>query len=602
MAVLRFILIFLCLAYTSQGFAQLQDALIKANDLKNSSPSEALKYAQEAEKIAKQGMNERGMADSYAIMGYLQGMSLDRPDLAYEYHEKAYTLYKRLYNQGYLDNDAFYHFLNEEAIPTYKYVVGVESRKKRYKKAIQHYEQLNAKMAIDLANIAEIIRKELEAKQREVKAKEAKIAETDKTLKEKDKKLATTQDILEKKKMTEVTLIAERQKLQGTLSGKEEEAMRLIDSLYDERVKLQMEQTASAEAKTKQAEAEKSKAVSEKASLQHKADLDRQRGFIILMLIGGGLGIGLFFVIAAALIQQRKAAAKIAKQRDLLSAKNIEITQQQEEILAQSENISQQNAQLQQQTEEITAQRDNLEKQHQLLEKQKFEIEKQRDESNQLLLNILPAEVADELKNTGKATPQSYDMVTVLFTDFKGFTKIAEKLTPEQIVTELDRCFLAFDEILEKYDLEKIKTMGDGYMCAGGLPIANKTNPIDAVRAGLAMLAFMEELKKEKEAKGEPIWELRLGIHTGPVVAGVVGKKKFVYDIWGDTVNVASRMESSGEAGKVNISEATYEYVKSYFNCVPRGKIMAKNKGEIEMYFVEGQSSLLQGVQNLINQ
>jgi class 3 adenylate cyclase len=363
-----------------------------------------------------------------------------------------------------------------------------------------------------------------------------------------------------------------------------------------------MEQTASAEAKTKQAEAEKSKAVSEKASLQHKADLDRQRGFIILMLIGGGLGIGLFFVIAAALIQQRKAAAKIAKQRDLLSAKNIEITQQQEEILAQSENISQQNAQLQQQTEEITAQRDNLEKQHQLLEKQKFEIEKQRDESNQLLLNILPAEVADELKNTGKATPQSYDMVTVLFTDFKGFTKIAEKLTPEQIVTELDRCFLAFDEILEKYDLEKIKTMGDGYMCAGGLPIANKTNPIDAVRAGLAMLAFMEELKKEKEAKGEPIWELRLGIHTGPVVAGVVGKKKFVYDIWGDTVNVASRMESSGEAGKVNISEATYEYVKSYFNCVPRGKIMAKNKGEIEMYFVEGQSSLLQGVQNLINQ
>jgi class 3 adenylate cyclase len=255
---------------------------------------------------------------------------------------------------------------------------------------------------------------------------------------------------------------------------------------------------------------------------------------------------------------------------------------------------------LQQQTEEIKAQRDNLEMQHHLLEKHKVEIEKQRDESNHLLLNILPEAVADELKTTGKATPQSYDMVTVMFTDFKGFTKIAEKLTPEQIVAELDRCFLAFDEILERFEMEKIKTIGDGYMCAGGLPISNKTNPIDAVRAGLAMQEFMYKLKVEKEAKGEPVWELRLGIHTGPVVAGVVGKKKFAYDIWGDTVNVASRMESSGETGKVNISGATYEYVKSYFNCTHRGKVMAKNKGEIDMYFVENKSSLFQSVQNLL--
>jgi len=216
-------------------------------------------------------------------------------------------------------------------------------------------------------------------------------------------------------------------------------------------------------------------------------------------------------------------------------------------------------------------------------------------------LNILPAEVAQELKAFGSAKPQHYEMVTVMFTDFKGFTKIAERLTPEQIVHELNRCFLAFDEILEKFDLEKIKTIGDGYMCAGGLPKDNKTNPIDAVRAALAMQQFMYNLKLEKEAKGEAIWELRLGIHTGPVVSGVIGKNKFAYDIWGDTVNVASRMESSGETGKVNISGTTYEYVKSYFNCIPRGKIMAKNKGEIDMYFVEGKSSLLQSVQNLIN-
>jgi class 3 adenylate cyclase len=445
------------------------------------------------------------------------------------------------------------------------------------------------------------MRRDLEAKQKEVQDKEKKIEEKDKKIQEKDKKIATTSEILQQKKMNEVTLIAERSKLSSSLSDKEQQALHLIDSLYDQQVMLQEQEKAAAEAKMKQAEAEKAQAVSEKDKLKQKADLDRQGWFLMVMGIGGILGIVLLVVIVSALIQQRKASEKISKQRDTLVAQNAEIKQQQEEIVAQSENISQQNTMLQQQTEEIKAQRDNLEMQHQLLEKHKVEIEKQRDESNHLLLNILPEAVADELKTTGKATPQSYDMVTVMFTDFKGFTKIAEKLTPEQIVAELDRCFLAFDEILERFEMEKIKTIGDGYMCAGGLPISNKTNPIDAVRAGLAMQEFMHKLKVEKEAKGEPVWELRLGIHTGPVVAGVVGKKKFAYDIWGDTVNVASRMESSGETGKVNISGATYEYVKSYFNCTHRGKVMAKNKGEIDMYFVENKSSLFQSVQNLLS-
>ncbi len=211
--------------------------------------------------------------------------------------------------------------------------------------------------------------------------------------------------------------------------------------------------------------------------------------------------------------------------------------------------------------------------------------EKQR--SDMLLLNILPAETAEELKSLGKASAKDYDMVTVMFTDFKGFTMLAEKLTPARLVSEIDYCFKEFDRIVMKYRIEKIKTIGDAYMCAGGLPSANETNPVDIVSAGLEIQHFMETYKKDRQSKGEVFFEIRIGIHTGPVVAGVVGIKKFAYDIWGDTVNIASRMESSGEVGKVNISGTTYEFVKDKFACTHRGKIEAKNKGVIDMYFVE---------------
>jgi class 3 adenylate cyclase len=218
---------------------------------------------------------------------------------------------------------------------------------------------------------------------------------------------------------------------------------------------------------------------------------------------------------------------------------------------------------------------------------QNQEIEQQRQKSENLLLNILPEETADELKEKGFATPKHYDLVTVLFTDFKGFTQIAEKITPQEVIENLNTCFLAFDEICEKYGLEKIKTIGDSYMCAGGVPTPNTTNPVDVVLAGLAMQAWMAQWAEKKRVKGEPSWELRLGIHSGEAVAGVVGKNKFAYDIWGDTVNLASRMESSGEVGKVNISDTTYALIKHRFQCVHRGEIQAKNKGKIEMYFVE---------------
>ncbi len=224
---------------------------------------------------------------------------------------------------------------------------------------------------------------------------------------------------------------------------------------------------------------------------------------------------------------------------------------------------------------------------YRFVRKTKKIIEDEKERSEKLLLNILPYETAEELKEKGSATPKQYEMVSVLFTDFKGFTTIAEKLTPEQLVAELDQCFLEFDRIIDRHNLEKIKTIGDAYMCAGGIPVANTTNPVDVVRAGIEIKAYMDRMKAEREARGEDYWELRIGIHTGKVIAGVVGKNKFAYDIWGDAVNTASRMESSGEPGKVNISGETYNLVKDQFSCTYRGKIKAKNKGDIDMYFVE---------------
>jgi class 3 adenylate cyclase len=219
--------------------------------------------------------------------------------------------------------------------------------------------------------------------------------------------------------------------------------------------------------------------------------------------------------------------------------------------------------------------------------KQGEEIALEKQKSENLLHNILPEEVAQELKEKGSATPKHYELITVLFTDFKGFTNIAEKISPTEVIENLNTCFLAFDNICDKYGLEKIKTIGDSYMCAGGLPVANTTNPVDVVLAGLEMQDFMARWIADKQASGQEVWELRLGIHSGEAVAGVVGKNKFAYDIWGDTVNLASRMESSGEVGKVNISGTTYALIKDKFVCTFRGKIQAKNKGEVEMYFVE---------------
>lgn len=216
------------------------------------------------------------------------------------------------------------------------------------------------------------------------------------------------------------------------------------------------------------------------------------------------------------------------------------------------------------------------------------EIESARQLSDELLLNILPAEIALELKEKGKAEARKFDQVSILFTDFKEFTQASEKMSAKELVEKINYCFKGFDDIIEKYGIEKIKTIGDAYMAAGGLIVDPTLSVKNTVLAGIEIQQFILDRENELKQSGEIAFEMRVGIHTGPVVAGIIGVKKFQYDIWGDTVNTASRMESNSEVGKINISGETFEFIKNdpEFSFVSRGKIPAKGKGEIEMYFV----------------
>lgn len=225
--------------------------------------------------------------------------------------------------------------------------------------------------------------------------------------------------------------------------------------------------------------------------------------------------------------------------------------------------------------------------------KSKEALKLEKDRSEALLLNILPEEIAEELKATGSVKAKDFGLVSILFTDFKSFTQTAEKMSPQRLVEEINVCFEAFDRISDKYQIEKIKTIGDAYMAAGGMANADENTPKNVVLAGLEMQAFIAQRALENHQTQKPYFEMRLGIHAGPIVAGIVGVKKFQYDIWGDTVNTASRMESNGAVGKVNISEAFYELIKDdpRFSFEYRGNISAKGKGEINMYFVEKNGS-----------
>ncbi len=210
-------------------------------------------------------------------------------------------------------------------------------------------------------------------------------------------------------------------------------------------------------------------------------------------------------------------------------------------------------------------------------------IAEEKQKSENLLLNILPHEVAEELKEKGKTSAKHFDEVSVLFTDFVNFTANSERIGVQEVLNELNICFTEFDKIMDRYNLEKIKTIGDAYLAVSGLPVSNEEHAENAVNAGLEILDY---IKKRKENNPNAL-DIRIGIHSGPVIAGIVGVKKFAYDIWGDTVNTAARMEQNSHKGKLNISGFTYDLIKNKFVCEYRGKIEVKGKGELDMYFVE---------------
>jgi class 3 adenylate cyclase len=231
------------------------------------------------------------------------------------------------------------------------------------------------------------------------------------------------------------------------------------------------------------------------------------------------------------------------------------------------------------------------------------EADRQRKKAEELLLNILPASVAEELQANGHVEPMYFEDVTIVFADFVGFTLAVEQLPAEELVRILNEYFTDFDNIVGRYGLEKLKTIGDSYMFAGGLPVRNPAHPVDAVLAALEMI----HVTKERTARGPVDWQLRIGLHTGPVVAGVVGIHKFAFDIWGDSVNFGSRMEASGAAGRINMSAFTYARVKDFFSCEKRGRVEIKDGREVEMYFVNGVSAGLlakkdKGAVNLFEQ
>ena len=214
------------------------------------------------------------------------------------------------------------------------------------------------------------------------------------------------------------------------------------------------------------------------------------------------------------------------------------------------------------------------------------ELKKEKERSDELLLNILPDTIAQEIKNTGKVEPRFYSSASIMFSDFSGFTKLSEQMEPKSLIDLLNQYFSVFDGIVAKHGLEKLKTIGDAYMCVSGLPAETRGHAIRICLASLEIQNYMKRANEKREKMRMPRWDMRIGIHSGPVIAGVVGERKFTYDIWGDAVNTAALLEQNGEPGRVNISATTYQQVNEMFDTAERGKITSGKKGDIPMYFL----------------
>ncbi len=244
-------------------------------------------------------------------------------------------------------------------------------------------------------------------------------------------------------------------------------------------------------------------------------------------------------------------------------------------------------------TDTIALQKETLLAKEQLIENQRdlarlySELQAEREKSEELLLNILPSAVAEELKRHGRVEAVQYPCASVMFADFVGFTQLTETFAPEALVRELHECFTEFDRIVASYGVEKLKTIGDGYMCVAGIPNRCIRHAHDMVRAAVDIRSFVSKRRAERIARGEAYWDIRIGIHSGPVVAGVVGLNKFAYDVWGATVNIAARMETASESGRINISRRTHDLIAGEYHCTFRGKIPVRNHEPVEMFFVE---------------
>lgn len=503
----------------------------------------------------------------------------DKPEEAYLTYLKASVYLKKgdLYQSQIFNQDAMKQSQKAKAprllSDTYKLAADIHQKLYEYEEALDYYEKHLA-LRDSILRQEQLRQQELAQQQflLERAEKEIKLLFADQELKDLTiKQLQTEKDRanLEKdnlesrarlqeaelenlRQQEEITaerlkrqdLEAEKTRQQLLLTQQEREAAQKDKSIAELRLK---EETQRLELLQK--EAQEKERLAEIESLNQEQEInqlqiDRQRTF---MQFAVGLGIALLAILGLILFSFYNAR----KKNRLLAQQNQEIEEQKTEI-----------------------------------EKSRDVIEQERAKSEELLLNVLPAATAKELKETGTATPKLYEKVSVLFTDFVGFTNLSSQMPPEEVIDELNICFLAFDEIIERHNLEKIKTVGDAYMCAGGLPEENETNPIDTVSAAIEMRDFLTTRRNAKLAEGKDYWDMRIGVHTGRVVAGVVGSKKFAYDIWGDTVNTASRMESNGTGGKVNISQATYELVKEHFDCAYRGTLPVKDKGDVAMYFV----------------
>jgi class 3 adenylate cyclase/DNA-binding response OmpR family regulator len=237
--------------------------------------------------------------------------------------------------------------------------------------------------------------------------------------------------------------------------------------------------------------------------------------------------------------------------------------------------------------ENILQQNTKLEEMHSQLQTASQQLGESLQKTQDLLYRVFPRQIADELANAGQSQPRHFDAVTVLFTDFVGFTRVAETMAPQQLIDGLEEYFRRFDALTATCHMEKLKTIGDAYVAAGGVPTANTTHALDAALLSLAIRECVKETSLELAGSGMPSFAIRIGLHTGPLVAGVIGEQRFTYDLWGDTVNTASRMESGGEAGRINISDATFRLVEPFFECSPRGSIAVKNRTAVEMYFLE---------------